>query len=420
MQEILDFGKFPVAPTRENLKPRPDRRALMAVLPHPSTQMCVGELSLDGLQLGAPFQEIFPYSLAYSGGGDRAYIARENGAQFAVVNGEKQGEPWDAISDELGWCDEGQTYNYVGKRGDEMFVVGGAQNWKLGGETLPWSGGGAPLPRRFAQSPDGSQIAWIVQGRQQQLWRNGEIICEAQSFSGNPVWSPDGARMAFAYAGEKGVTIRVGEREFGPQQVSLYKGEPTWSADSRRCGWLIKRGNQSILVVNGEETVLPAKTVQCETLAFSPDGKGWALAARAGFIGLKGRAIINGESGPIYPALGVTPPAWNAAGDAVAYCAGRNLKTTFIVCDGRDGGHYNAFIDGSLTWNPGGNVVGCIAHRQRQFYVALEERDGRSHALRPETGFLIRGNRLIFDDDRALHDIGCREDGTFFGWTARF
>lgn len=411
MDETLDFGRFPVAPTRENLCIRPDRRALAAVMPHESAKMCVAELSAAGLSLSAPHDEIFPYSLTYSHGGAIAFIARENGSQFAVINGEKQNEIWDGISDELGWCANGQNYSFVGKRGDDICVVTPVNSWKMAG---------APIPRRFACNGDGSQIAWITQSRQQQLWRNGELICEATEFLGNPVWSPDGTRIAFAFVTEKGVTVRVDDRDFGPQQVSFYKGEPVWSPNNQRCGWLIKRGSKSILVIDGEEIVLPAKTVQCETLAFSPDGKSWALAARAGFLGLKGRVIINGQSGPIYPALGTTAPVWNAQGDAVAYCMARGLKKTFIVCDGREGQPYGSFIDGSLTWNPGGNAAGCIAQLDGQPVLAIEERDGKSHALRPDDGFLVRGEKLTFDDDRTLHDLACREDGTFFGWTARF
>src|SRR5206468_2250023 len=117
------------------------------------------------------------------------------------------------------------------------------------------------------------------------------------------------------------------------------------------------------LVLDGEEVELAHSTVQSGTFAFSPNGTRWALTARTGFLKLKGCVVVDGHSGPIYNALGTVAPVWNADGSALAYCAAPGLKTTFIVCDGREGQHSMGFVEGSLTWNPEGTVVGCIAHQ---------------------------------------------------------
>ncbi len=409
MNHIVDFGRFPVAPSPENLKPRPDRRAVASVLPHESN-MRVGELSANGWRFESPHSEIFPASLVYSATGRLAYIMREAGQQFIVINGEVKNESWEAISDELGWSSDGQQYSFVGKRGAEIFVVAPDKTWKVVG---------ASLPRRFAQSRDGSQIAWLTQPKHQQLFINGQLHWEAPQLIENPVWSPNGRRLTFAFADERGVTIRVDERDFGPYP-SLNKGTPVWSPDSQRCGWVIQRKGKSILVLDGEEFGLPFAVVQGGTLSFSPDGSRWALAAHTGFLNLKGCVVMDGQNGPVYKALGTTAPVWNPAGDALAYFAAQGLKTTFIVCDGREGQPCTAFIDGSLTWNPDGEIVGCIAQQNKQPCLVLEGRDGRSWSVRPETGFLMRGEKVVFDESRSLHDLGFREDGSVFGWTAQF
>src|SRR5688572_20217024 len=51
--ETVEFGRLPILPSPENLKPRPDRRAVATVLPHDS-QMRVGELSAAGWRCDAP------------------------------------------------------------------------------------------------------------------------------------------------------------------------------------------------------------------------------------------------------------------------------------------------------------------------------------------------------------------------------
>lgn len=410
MSGIVEFGRFPVVPSPDNLKPRPDRRAVASVLPHES-KMRVGELSAEGWRYDAPQSEIFPDSLVYSATNRLAYIVREAQQQFVVVDGQTQDGNWDAISDELAWSDDGQNYSFVGKRGKEIFVVGpGDKRWKIEGN---------PLPRRFAQNRDGSQIAWLAQSKHQQLFVNGQLHWEGPELIEKPVWSPDGKRLAFAFADEKGAAIRVDGRDFGPY-TNLLKGSPVWSPDSQRCAWVIQRKGKSVLVIDGEESVLPFSLVQGGTLNFSPDGSRWALAARTGFLNIKGCVVVDGQSGPVYNALGTTPPVWNPAGDAVAYFVALGLKKTFIVCDGREGQHCTSFIDGSLTWNPEGSVVGCIAQQDKQSCIVVEARDGRSWSLRPETGYLMRGNSVAFDEGHGLHDLGFREDGSVFGWTVQF
>lgn len=136
-------------------------------------------------------------------------------------------------------------------------------------------------------------------------------------------------------------------------------------------------------------------------------------------MNLKGCIVIDGQRGPAYVALGLRAPAWNPAGDALAYSASCNLTKVVIVYDGREGQRFSAIIDGSLTWNPDGSIVGCIAKQNNQPCLVLEGRDGRSWSLRPETGFLMRGDKVIFDDKHSLHDLGFRENGSIFGWTAQ-
>jgi Tol biopolymer transport system component len=370
--------------------------------------MHVGELSASGWRFEASHSMIFSSSLAYSSSGRLAYITREAEEQFVVLDGEMQGTGWEGISDELGWSPNGERYSFVGKRGEQMFVAAPDNLWQIEG---------APLPRRFAQNGDGSQIAWLTQAKHQELFINGQRFWQAPEFVENPVWSPDAKRMAFAFAGPQGVTISVDGREFGPYP-SLNKGTPVWSPNSQRCGWAIQRRGKSVVVIDGEEHVLPFSVVQGGTLVFSPDGSRWALTARTGLLNLKGCIVVDGQSGPVYLGLGTTPPVWNPAGDALAYFVARGLKHTFIVCDGREGQRCTAFIDGSLSWSPDGEIVGCIAQQDGKPCIALEGRNGRSWSLSPEVGFLMRGDKVVFEADHTIRDLGFRTDGAVFGWTA--
>ena len=114
-------------------------------------------------------------------------------------------------------------------------------------------------------SPDGSRLVYATLRHRTKGWRNYELgssaldgsdynrLTETEAFESNPVWSPDGARIAFLsdrlayedlsddhYGGEVTLFTMAPDgsdvRALAPNVVALGT-PPVWSPDSRRPDW---------------------------------------------------------------------------------------------------------------------------------------------------------------------------------------
>ncbi len=404
MESLTPLGRFDVLPPSENVCYRPDRRALAGVVPV-GEQLQVVRLSTDGIEKDAPYSVVLPSTMRYAPGGRFAYLARqEKSGPFVVVwDGVPESQGYDDVADEFHVSTDGTGYAVIAKRGEAMGIATRQNFWELSREPST----------SITINHNGTQVAWIVS---KQLFINGKMVREAKEFLGKPLWSSDGTRLAYMATQSNGIYVYVGEEAFGPYDaVSL---EPlVWSPNSQHCAWFVQRQGKNFLVLDGTEHKVDAAAIQPGTLSLSPDGQHWALSARAGFLRLKGCVVIDGVAGPIQTALGTHPPVWNSGSDTVAYfSAGLNKKR--IICGTREGEPYKGFVDGSLTWNPQGTIVGGVALGDTGPCIALEDSRGYSGSRAPSEGQLMKSDKVCFSAERTIHDLVMRPDGTVCLWQA--
>lgn len=403
---------FPNIPESLLASPRRDR---LAVVTPAQNRFHMTLLSSSGEQTGRDFEEIFPISLRFSPSGRLSFVAREGKHALQVVDGEVvevQGVgEWDAISDEGGWG--GDALAFVGKMGEGVHVVCGAQSFKVEGNLVTKS---------VRPSLDGKSVCWMTMTRrgldfEWRIWRDGALWLEAKEVLDGPVWSSRG-ELACIFSDGQGYRVRVGEREFGPYSA-VSKSGLTWSGNGLVCGWVVQNRGRAVVVRNGEELLTPVKTLRQNTLALSFDGSRYGVAAHVGLLGTRGALLCDGELGPSFLALGVTPPVWSRDGK-IAYFGCEALTRTRAVREGRMGVTFRAFIDGSLTWDEPGWWLGCYAQTPEKVPALALQSESEDVTIAPEDGCLLRGaGKVCFMADNRVRDVGLRSNREVFGLEAR-
>ena len=409
-----DIGKIPEKHLAHSLCVRPDRGGLATIVGG-ARENAVRVARLDGVgeSLQSDFADIFPHSLRFSPFGRLNYVACDERGQRNVFDGAPDEEIWDGISDEGGWTQSGD-YVFIGKKGAQVWICGPRKRF-LCEEN--------PIPRSLAMSENGENLAWttatvrgLITGFS--VWKNGEKWLDATDILLAPTWNPSGEKLACAFSDEKGAWVQIGEERFGPYS-EIGKDSLVWSQNGEKCAWFIRRNHRAHVVINGEETRLDCANVRAGTLGLSPDGSRFAVVAHTGMLGTKGALVVDGCLGPTYMGLGVTPPVWAPASDAVAYFACLNLRKIALVCDNLESAPHDRFMDGSLTWNAFGTRVAAFVQSEKRPAIAVETRGAVSQTIFPENGHPFRGPKPFWSEAETLRDIGFRADGSVFLLEAR-
>ncbi len=227
-------------------------------------------------------------SLAFAPLGERlAYTARCGSRRVAVIDGE-EGPEFDAIAEPgVRFSADGAHFFYIGTRDEQLVVVldgkEGAPLAKFGGQEPAFVAGGHLLYSTQAQGLEAVVVDLV----------SGPSFKEVHK----PALSADGSR--FGYAGKRGnewVVMVNGEKA---ATYPFVPESPVFSSDGKRIAYRAVRDRRSFVVVDGVEGP-KYDLVRAGTIAFSPQGRHVAYACATGehrYLVIDDLVIENGYEG---------------------------------------------------------------------------------------------------------------------------
>ena len=259
----------------------------------------------------------------------------------------------------------------------------------------------------------------------------------------NPVWSPDGQRIAFVRTGALGVDGENGyyivpalggeERRIAPSHgVPNMNGGSnlTWSPDGRKVIFCDKRakdaplGMFSVDVETHEvKTIIEGKGYVANPV-FSPDGRHLAYTRGPGFIShdLFVMDMRTGSSKQLTHELrSIGGLAWTPDGDSIVFSSNRQGLFTLWRIDGAGGEPQRMTVGGADAVSPSiARTGGRLAYLNRRININLwryplegagpPERLISSTRISTEPDYSPDGSRIVFASERS---------GSWEIWTAR-
>lgn len=246
--------------------------------------------------------------------------------------------------------------------------------WSPDGTRIGYNGGTAFFGEGFC--PTGAICVMDVDERVQ--WR----LTPEGLRGARPVWSPDGARVAFEVAGENGWDVAVAAADGAWMRTVVASTgadmHPTWSPDGRRLAYLSDRdgrdgryGDMDLYVVDletGEDRLLLDLDGEIGEPRWSPRGERIAFAAScegAGEIMLvdaEGRDVQNltqdgaDDRGPV----------WSPEGDRLAWVTDREGQDDVYVMAADGSSRVNVSPgpdpDADPVWSPDGRHLAYVAY----------------------------------------------------------
>jgi Tol biopolymer transport system component len=174
-------------------------------------------------------------------------------------------------------------------------------------------------------SPDGSRIVFDAGDRIGVMAADGSgltLLPAVTATDGDPVFAPDGRRIAFTGTTDRGTTDLYVRRLDGAAQLIINDaGEPSWS--SRDVIAYVRSGNVYVARPGGQHRRFVTSGVSPD---WSPDGRRLILVrplARLTFDAPIGRMYEVGAHGEglrrIGPAADASDPKWSPQGNWIAY-----------------------------------------------------------------------------------------------------
>lgn len=255
-----------------------------------------------------------------------------------------------------------------------------------------------------APPPQAGQIAFSREGKIYLANTDGSGLVQLSDGPGDgePAWSPDGGRIAFARGGPDGGIYVVGADGGSPVRRAASGGSPTWSPDGRTVAFSCRVNlDDAICSVGAEEDgsgldTLLVRRGQLTSPVWSPDGTRIAFSSDwAGFDFLFDIWVVSpGSSEPtrLRAATSATSgviqqfqPAWSPDGNriAVAECpwAFDFCSSSVVAVMHADGSGLAriAVASGSAhpTWSPDGQIVAFASGGSIEWVSADGSQRGR-------------------------------------------
>ncbi len=180
---------------------------------------------------------------------------------------------------------------------------------------------------------------------------------------------------------------KIEEERFGPVYNSARP--PVVSKDGRHVAYVTRKGNKSLLVVDGKSGP-EYDGINSRTVAFSPDGKRVACVARKG---RKHLVVVNGQPGPEYVTILSTTPIFSPDSKRVAYVALKSTRYLVVVdpplspgdsrlrqgyagqageAGGKGGPRYGTIDPRTLIFSPDGKRVAYVAQKNSRYFVVVD------------------------------------------------
>jgi Tol biopolymer transport system component len=284
-------------------------------------------------------------------------------------------------------------HDLTGPRPDRAFGVerGRAHRVIAGAVALVLAAAGTTfLLRSFATAPQrqplaegpvaNGKIAFVSEGGIHLVNPDGTGLTEIRpgdlrSFDTQPMWSPDGTKIAFLHAAEGRFELLVYDLASGGISTIAGRGydvdSPRWSPDGKRIAFV--SGND-IFIIGMAAGAEPIELTSGAFPTWSPDGARIAFETRVGV------SVIDADGSHGSSLAAGTFPEWSPDGSAIAFIDDR-LRLSLISPDGTglmrltDAG----FDDiGPPMWSPDGSQIAFEASKGGNYDIYVVNRDGSS------------------------------------------
>ncbi len=318
------------------------------------------------------------------------YVARTDEDEWVVVKNGEPGAAFDAIK-HVTFSPDSTRLVYAAKKGDSWHLVEGLQGNKQGGAYQDIA--------HVSFGPESEKIAYIARKNDTSVMVvNGEESDGYDEIPGEPVFSPDGGRLAYAVAEQRRGDFRMRmavDDEVGPDfdRVGAYRFSP----DGEDFAYMAEEGGTGRIVHNGE------KHESYDSVGipiFSPKG------GRLAYMVLDDQTWHiweDGEKGPGFNRL--QNPVFSPDGKRMAYLARMDEHYMVIENDEIVGTYQWA---GNLRFSRDGQMV-YTAARDGESFLVVDGMEGEERFLS-----FLRGAPLVFLEDNVVQIIGLREEGREF------
>jgi Tol biopolymer transport system component len=363
---------------------------------------------------GRHYDGVAESSLVFRPDGQQVAFVASVGIQQVVVVGEKEEKRYDGIlKSSLVFSPDGKHVAYAVHSGDKGYVVvdgkAGRDYDGIGEGTLSFGADGRHLIYTAQKGKKCCVVLDSMEGRRYDA-------------VGQPLFSPDGTRIAYPAMIAGGDTVRgteaegrsVGAKEFivGARGVEAYllpdkwfvvldsseqkryeniqKGSLAFSSDGIHLAFTVVTfeggglgsslslfpeflppTERWFVVVDGKESKRYDGIF--EKAIFSLDGKRVAFVALEGW---KHWVVIDGVETKSYEGIGAGSIRFSPDGKRVAYCAKRG-ESYCVVGDSKEGRQYDGI--GGLCFSPDGQHLAYVGRLHNQRFVVVDSAEGKSY-----------------------------------------